>query len=837
MPRVQTVGAHPGRALGPALVLLAAASLALALPAASRAGLGHPPCAGSAPAAGSGASGIRVCVPSHGDVRRPTRRNARAAHLGIPQPPRVIYHEDFENGVARGPVLLTKYQGTPPLSMTYGAAQRYLENCNGFIVEFESNDRKVATDCEEVAYNRARQIAWVLGKLRGTDPLANHAVSAYTDGGVKTPLPANSVQFETLKPIPVTSNGRFITFSVDAAETNCKHSHAELKFYLLNGAAEIPTFTSPIDPCTDKHAETIEPPVLGTKASEPFKAGTFAGNAATLYTGTSLGIRMRNAQTSEDGNDAAFDNIAVLDATPQLDKSFSPEVLSVGEISQLTYTITNTSELAAKEGWSFADTLPAGLVLATPATGSTTCAAPTTITATAGGNVVAVKGNLAAEATSCTVTVDVTSAKKGTYVNGPENVTETGLEPPGPAPVTFADNADLEIEKSAEPSPGKPGGEETFTLKVTNNGPNTARETVVTDPLPAGLEFLSAKAPCARAGGEVKCPLGSLAKGDSATLEFNVKVPASATEGFVNTAIVSSETPDPDLSNNSDTAAVPLLPEADLRIKKIARPKKLTAGGHVAYLLLVHNSGPSDATDVTVTDPVPVGIHLLKARPSQGTCSVTFGLHCDLGRIAVSGNAVILAIAQVTPDAAGKISNTATVTGGQVDPTPEDNESSATIEVDPLTPKPLIDPVVPPLPLAEPTQPIADLEVVKHVDRATAQVGQRLTYILRVINHGPDDAANVRLSDTWTLGLKIISAHVSQGSCGGAPLQCSLGKMKSGASATITVVAIVKHPGREKNTAVVVSDSRDPESGNNQSSAETGVVVPHRPPPPPIVTG
>ncbi|HEV7483626.1 MAG TPA: hypothetical protein VGO13_11065 [Solirubrobacterales bacterium] len=75
----------------------------------------------------------------------------------------MVYSENFENGMARAPVLLSKYQGTPPLSMTYSAAQRFLENCNGFIAEFESNERKVATDCEEVAYNRVRQLAWVLG--------------------------------------------------------------------------------------------------------------------------------------------------------------------------------------------------------------------------------------------------------------------------------------------------------------------------------------------------------------------------------------------------------------------------------------------------------------------------------------------------------------------------------------------------------------------------------------------------------------------------------------------------------------------------------------------------
>jgi uncharacterized repeat protein (TIGR01451 family) len=772
-------------------------------------------------------------------------RGPVAARLGIPQPPRVIYAEDFENAMARTPVLLSKYQGTTPLSMTYGAAQRFLENCNGFIVEFESNERTKKTDCEEVAYNRVRQMAWVLGQLRGTEPLANHAVAAYTDGGVKNPLPANSIQFETLKPVPVAVNGRFITFSVDAAETNCSHSHAAFKFYLLEGAAEIPTFTTPIDPCTDKRAKVIEPPTLGTKPAEPFKAGTFAGNAATLFTGTSLGIRMRNGQTSEDGNDAAFDNIQVLDATPQLEKSFSPEVLNVGDISQLTYTITNTTELAAKEGWSFTDTLPAGLVVASPASGSTTCAAPTTITAGAGGGTIAVKGSLAAEMPYCTVSVNVTSSKEGKYVNGPGNVTETGLEPPGDATVEFADNADLAIEKSAAPTPGRPGGEETFTLKVTNNGPDTAKEVLVSDPIPMDLEFLSAKAPCTEEGGQVKCSLGSLAKGDSRTLEFMVRIPTSAEEGFVNTAIVTSSTPDPDPSNNSDTADVPLLPEADLVVKKIALPEHLTAGGHVAYLIGVHNSGPSAATSVTVTDPVPAALHLLAARPTQGSCQIAYGLLCELGRIAPGGNAVILVVAQVAPDAAGTIPNTATVTGGEVDPNPGDNSSTAEIEVDPLTPEPLKppeSPSAPPAPApvvkAASTQALADLSVVKHVDHATALVGQRLTYTLQVTNHGPDEAVGVRLTDSWTLGLQVLSVRPSQGHCDeGAPIECSLGEIESGAGAKVTVVARTLRTGRLRNTAVVAADSRDPDLSNNSSRVETGVRPVPKPPPVPVVTG
>jgi uncharacterized repeat protein (TIGR01451 family) len=758
-------------------------------------------------------------------------------HPGEPQPPQVVYTENFENGIGRTPVLLTQYTGTPPLAEKYTAAKRFLENCNGYIVEFESNERKKATDCEEVAFDRVRQMAWVLGKLRGVDPTINHAVAAYTDGG-KT-LPANSVQFETVKPIPLVASSRFITFSVDAAETNCSHNHAEFKFYLLNESTEIPTFTTPIDPCSDKNAEVIKPPTLGTKPAEPFKAGTFAGNAATLFSGSQLGIGMRNGQTSEVGNDAAFDNIAVLDATPQLDKSFSPTVLKIGETSELTFTITNTSELGAKNGWAFTDTLPSGLVVSSPARASTTCTAPTTVTATAGGSSIAVSGNLAAEMDYCTVTVDVTSFEADTYVNGPDDITtHTGIELPGEAPVTFSANADLQIEKSASPLPATPGTDETYTLKITNKGPDTAENTVVSDPLPAGLSFVSASSQCQLTNTNVvRCAMGSLTLGASVTLTIVAHIADTVIAGFVNTATVASTTPDPDLSNNSASAATPIPPEADLEIKKSASLSTVTASGQVSYVLVVNNNGPHDATDVTVTDPLPTVLSVTSARPSQGTCSTSDGVVCNLGPIANGGSAQILLSASVAASASGALTNTATVTGGQPDPDPTNNSSSATIDVTPLTPTPLTPGPTPLTPLPAPDQPISDLEIVKHVDRVAAHTGQKLTYTLQITNHGLDDAPDVRVTDTWSIDLKILSARPSQGQCHiGRPLMCTLGTIKRGALAKITVVTVVEHAGKEQNTARVTSANRDPNLGNNQSTAATGVLA-SREHVPPKVTG
>jgi uncharacterized repeat protein (TIGR01451 family) len=765
---------------------------------------------------------------------------ARATVPGFPrepQPPTAVYSEEFENGLGEAPILITTYTGPPPLLQKYAASGEYLKNCNGYVVEFKSGSRTTATDCEEPAYGNVRQMAWVLGKFqKAPNPETNHAVTAYTDGGT---LKENAVQFETKTPVPLTTNHRFITVSVDAAETNCNRAHALLKFYLLNEAEQIPTFTSPVDPCTDPRATTIKAPPRNESPEKAFNVGAFPGNKAVLFSGSQLGVRMRNGQTSTVGNDAAFDNIRVLDATPQLDKSFSPAVLDVGQTSELTFVITNTTDLAAKDGWSFTDTLPSGLVVASPLAASTDCdsstePSPASIVASAGGSTIQVNGSLAAGAAYCTVTVDVTSSQPGTYTDGPNNITsKTGVNPPGPATVTFGENADLQIEKAAAPIPAIPGSDETYTLKVTNHGPDTARNVTVSDPLPDELMFVSASPGCQLTEATVTCQLSSLAAETSVTFTIVAHIASSVVNGFVNTAMVSSTTPDPDHSNNESTVETPTVREADLEVQKTPSLVSVSAGGQVTYTLVVKNNGPHNATDVTASDPLAPALSAVSAESSQGKCSIANGITCDLGAIAVGGSAQILVTANVDDSSGGAIANTATVAGGQTDPRPENNKAPATIEVTPLTPQPLppltplpLPPGIPdPLPsLPVPDQPISDLQIVKHVNRASATLGQRLTYILKITNHGLDEAAGVRVTDTWRLGLRILSVHVAQGSCEvGHSVICKLGSVKANASTTITIVAQPKHTGSEVNTASVTSASRDPDLHDNLSSVTTDI--------------
>lgn len=460
---------------------------------------------------------------------------------GTPQPPTRVFVEDFENRQANLPVRLNAYTGVT--GMRYTADQAWLQNCNGWVAAFQDPPggnaavQPQVADCTPrpggpgtpgaTAWNRVRQLAQTLGSVNGTaDPSANHAVSAYTNGSINDGNPgADKVEFQTVDPVPLPQHGRFLTFSVNAAETSCdaNHNHAMLNFFLVNGSTSIPVTNQSIDPCA-----------VGKEVAPGYFGGTFTGDAPLLYTASSVGIKMTNGQGSGNGNDHAFDDIRLLDVTPQLDKSFSPSALEVGETSTLTFTITNTDELLAKDGWSFTDSLPDGLTLASPAHGRTDCPSGT-VTAHDGGSEISVAGgSLKARQASCTVTVDVTSSTPGTYTNAGSNITgSTGVNPPGSADVTFVrtEAPEISVEKTAEPSTFSASGQAIhFRYRVTNTGNVSLSRVGVLDRLP-GLPG-------------VRCPKETLEPGDSQVCTANYRTTQQDVDrGFVHNVATAHGTP------------------------------------------------------------------------------------------------------------------------------------------------------------------------------------------------------------------------------------------------------------------------------------------------------
>ena len=119
---------------------------------------------------------------------------------------------------------------------------------------------------------------------------------------------------------------------------------------------------------------------------------------------------------------------------------------------------------------------------------------------------------------------------------------------------------------------------------MTNAGPSTGADAVLTDTLPGSVTFVSASDGCGEAQGTVTCTLGTIETGDSATV--SIVVTPNSTGHLTNTATVTSSVADPDPSNNTATVTTTVdtlaLPPgevgADLSLIKLASADPVLLG-------------------------------------------------------------------------------------------------------------------------------------------------------------------------------------------------------------------------------------------------------------------
>ena len=174
---------------------------------------------------------------------------------------------------------------------------------------------------------------------------------------------------------------------------------------------------------------------------------------------------------------------------------------------------------------------------------------------------------------------------------------------------------------------------------------------------------------------------------------------------------------------------------------------------------------------------------------------------CNLGNLASGASATVEI--KVTPQSAGKITNTASVGGNEPDPNSSNNRASADTTVNPST----------------------DLSITKTDSPDPVVVGQTLTYKVTAKNNGPSNATGVKVTDNLPAGVTFQSATPSQGSCSQASgtVTCNLGNLASGASATVEIKVTPQSAGKITNKASVGGNESDPNSSNNRASAETTV--------------
>lgn len=296
----------------------------------------------------------------------------------------------------------------------------------------------------------------------------------------------------------------------------------------------------------------------------------------------------------------------------------------------ITYTIVVTNNGPSNIiGANVSDTFPTDLSGVTftavetgGATGFTTSGSGDindTVNLPSGGTITyTVTANVSNTATDLSNTATITPPTGATDVDLTNN-TATDLD-------TVTPMVDLAINKTTAATSVAPGGTVTYTITVTNNGPNAATGATVADTF--GAQFTSDTFTAVGAGGAT----GFTASGSGAindtvnvpvggTITYTVtgNVSATATGTIANTSTVTAVAGeiDTNLTNNTSTVTRNLVPQANLLITKVDNrggssitptTGSVAQGSTITYTIVLKNTGPSTAAGVKISDVFPSAI-------------------------------------------------------------------------------------------------------------------------------------------------------------------------------------------------------------------------------------
>lgn len=501
------------------------------------------------------------------------------------------------------------------------------------------------------------------------------------------------------------------------------------------------------------------------------------GNATfttTLQGSVAAGAALSATATDGSGNTSEFS--ADLTVQGQINLvvtgTATPNPVLAG--NDVTYTINVANQgLGDAHDVMLTDQLPAGvsIVSVTPSQGYVM---PEMNEGTLGVDL----GTLAAGASATVNLVVQTGAGSSGTIVDEAQVTSQESDPNTDAestliPVVVETNADVSVALAESPSPALAGGELTYTMTVANHGPDGAPDVVATMPIAPGLSFVSATSDIGNvtlSNGQVVADLGDMPAGGRAAVTIILRASAAGT--VTETATVSSETIDPNPGDETSSVTTTVDPASDLVVGITADSAVAATGITLNYTLNVTNNGPSDASGVVLTDELPPGATFLSATDSQGNIPATVSngeLTWPIGALANGDSATLVVAVVPTAPPGSTLVDTASVTGGQVDPVVTNN--AATLSV--------------------PVRGVSDLSVAAALQSGEAYVGQPMTCTITVTNQGPADEPNAVLSSSLPAGLTVVSTRATQGptpAISQGILTANLGPLASGASAQVTLV-------------------------------------------------
>ncbi|MBB5438855.1 putative repeat protein (TIGR01451 family)/gliding motility-associated-like protein [Pedobacter sp. AK017] len=472
-----------------------------------------------------------------------------------------------------------------------------------------------------------------------------------------------------------------------------------------------------------------------TGTINPDFAGTIK-NTATAKTGSNPVISSPEINTVVD----KLTNLTIIKS--------AASTMSAGQPIVYTIELGNNGPSNAT-GAILTDNIPAGILNPTWSS-SVSGGAAVTANGTGSGNVLSLTGNIPKGGKIYVTINGILAANATGSVSNTATITpsEPGNPPvvSVPAITTVKQTPTLLLTKSA-PTLSSGGEGITYVLKLSNSGPSDALNTILSDAVPGSVENVSWTSTTADGANMLS---GATGTGNNVSLTANIPANGSIDvliSGTINPLFkntlgnTATATPsEPGIPQVQSSASTSVTPAVDFVISK-SGPANVSAGETINYQVIVKNNGPSTALNALIADVVPPEISNVSwTVTAEGTTAIlsadqgtgnNISVNADLPS-AAADRIVINITGTVSSSFNGTISNTASVTPV---------ETGTPVTSAPVT-------------TAVSRQPA--IKVIKG-GPAILRSGNRISYLIKVVNEGTGDAINLSINDAAPAALSNLN--------------------------------------------------------------------------------
>lgn len=341
--------------------------------------------------------------------------------------------------------------------------------------------------------------------------------------------------------------------------------------------------------------------------------------------------------------------------------------------------------------------------------------------------------------------------------------------------------ADLAIKKLVNDTNPKFNSLVEWTLRVTNNGPDTATGVVVCDILPEGLISIDKSF-------NGTWNVGKLL--NNQTKELTIICLVNKTGKLVNIADIAGNEYDCNLTNNIVNKSIEVAQSADLFVKKYVNNTSPDFGEIIKWSVVVLNNGPDIATNVQVNDLLDDGLIFVKSSSTKGNYDVKSGIW-TIDSLAPETDETLNIYCKVNK--IGKILNFVSVNSTQYDWNESNNHDNESVNA----------------------VKIADLSVIKSINNSNPNYNDLIKWTIIVSNNGPNMATGVIVNDLLPKSVEYISSYLSKGFYNPVNGIWDVGNLNAGEKLQLNIVSKIVKTGDITNVVNVKGNEKDSNLTNN----------------------